>query len=122
MSVKKYQIKLNGKMYEVEIEEVTTSNIVNKSNETENDSSTANIEKNKNTNSNGEIITAPMPGTIVNVLVKSGQSVKKGQVVAILEAMKMENEIVSPIDGKIEMVNVDKGQNVSLGDSLLKIS
>lgn len=56
-----------------------------------------------------------MPGTIVNVLVKQGDNVKKGQVIAILEAMKMENEIVSPIDGSIEIISVDKGQNVSLG-------
>lgn len=56
-----------------------------------------------------------MPGTIVNVLVKQVDIVKKGQIIAILEVMKMENEIVSPIDGSIEIISVDKGQNVSLG-------
>ena len=62
-----------------------------------------------------------MPGTIVNVNVKNGDVVKKGQVLAILEAMKMENEIVAPIDGTVVSVDVEKGQNVNLGDSLVQI-
>ena len=63
-----------------------------------------------------------MPGTITNILVKDGDSVKKGQVLAILEAMKMENEIVAPRDGAITVISVDKGQNVSPGDTLLKMA
>ena len=62
-----------------------------------------------------------MPGTITNILVKEGDNVKKGQVLAILEAMKMENEIVAPIDGTVVSVDVEKGQNVNLGDSLVQI-
>ena len=52
-------------------------------------------------------IAAPMPGKILGVKVKAGDAVKKGQVVAILEAMKMENEIVAPEDGTIASVNVN---------------
>ena len=55
-----------------------------------------------------------MPGTITNILVKEGDNVKKGQVLAILEAMKMENEIVAPRDGAVTLVN--------LGDTLLKMA
>ncbi|WP_286233764.1 biotin/lipoyl-containing protein, partial [Romboutsia ilealis] len=69
-----------------------------------------------------ENITAPMPGTITNILVKDGDSVKKGQVLAILEAMKMENEIVAPRDGAITVISVDKGQNVNPGDTLLQMA
>ncbi|MEG0181302.1 MAG: biotin/lipoyl-containing protein, partial [Peptostreptococcaceae bacterium] len=69
----------------------------------------------------GEAVEAPMPGTIVNIMVKNGDLVKKGQVVAILEAMKMENEIVAPIDGTVVSVDVEKGQNVNLGDNLVQI-
>ncbi|MEN2257831.1 biotin/lipoyl-containing protein [Paraclostridium benzoelyticum] len=62
-----------------------------------------------------------MPGTIVNIMVSNGDKVKKGQVIAILEAMKMENEIVAPIDGTVVSIDVEKGQNVNLGDSLVQI-
>jgi biotin carboxyl carrier protein len=117
MNAKKYNITLNGKVYEVEIEEVseeTTSNQVTQE-------PVKTITK-AQVATNGESITAPMPGTIINILVKQGQDVKKGQVVAILEAMKMENEIVAPIDGKVESISVDKGQNVNLGDNLVEIA
>lgn len=119
MNAKKYHITLNGKVYEVEIEEVIEG--VKDKNIEQKAQPQKTVAK-PNVNSTGERITAPMPGTIVNVLVKPGQSVKKGQVVAVLEAMKMENEIVAPVDGKVEAVNVDKGQNVSLGDNLLEIA
>lgn len=118
MNAKKYHIKLNGKVYEVEIEEVTEETTLKQDKQE--------LEKPKTKPEggtiNGESVTAPMPGTIVNILVKSGQEVKKGQVVAILEAMKMENEIVATVDGKVESISVDKGQNVNLGDSLLEIA
>ena len=60
----------------------------------------------------GAQVKAPMPGTILDVKVQAGQSVKKGDVLVILEAMKMENEICAPSDGKITGVNVRKGDSV----------
>ena len=57
-----------------------------------------------------------------NILVKQGQSVKKGDVLAVLEAMKMENEIIAPIDGTVSAIHVEKGQNVNLGDTILEIA
>ena len=62
-----------------------------------------------------------MPGTINDVRVKTGDSVKKGQVLLILEAMKMENEIISNSDGTVKSVNVSKGASVSAGDVLITI-
>ena len=63
-----------------------------------------------------------MPGTITNILVNNGQNVRKGDVLAILEAMKMENEIVAPRDGVINNISVDKGQNVNHGEKLLEMA
>ena len=66
----------------------------------------------------GVKINAPMPGTILDVKVQQGQSVKKGDVLVILEAMKMENEILAPQDGTVAQVNVNKGASVNSGDVL----
>ncbi|MFR2466034.1 MAG: biotin/lipoyl-containing protein, partial [Clostridia bacterium] len=66
-------------------------------------------------------VSAPMPGKILDVKVAAGDDVKRGQVVAILEAMKMENEIVAPVDGKVATVNVNKGASVETGDVLITI-
>ena len=63
-----------------------------------------------------------MAGTIVGVSFAVGQSVKKGDVVAILEAMKMENEIFSPADGVVASVNVSKGASVSAEDVILTLN
>ncbi len=69
----------------------------------------------------GETISAPMPGTILSVSVKQGDTVKKGQVLMVLEAMKMENEIVSPKDGVIASVSVCAGTSVNTGVALCVI-
>ena len=63
-----------------------------------------------------------MPGTILNVNVNVGDTVKKGQVLLILEAMKMENEIVAPNDGKVVSVHVSKGASVNAGDALVSLA
>lgn len=69
----------------------------------------------------GDPVTAPMPGTIVNVLVSNGQAVKKGDVLVVLEAMKMENEIKAAKDGTITSVNVNKGESVNSGQTLVTL-
>lgn len=65
---------------------------------------------------------APMPGTILKVLVEPGQAVKKGTVLLILEAMKMENEIMAAQEGTIATVDVVKGQQVNSGDLMISMS
>lgn len=66
-------------------------------------------------------ITAPMPGTIVSVKVNVGDTVKKGDLVAILEAMKMENEIFSSADGKVVGISATAGATVNNGDVIVSI-
>lgn len=68
------------------------------------------------------VVTAPMPGTILEVKVKAGDSVKAGDALLLLEAMKMENEITAAADGTVAEVLVKKGESVNSGDSLIIIS
>ncbi|MCR4770776.1 MAG: biotin/lipoyl-binding protein [Oscillospiraceae bacterium] len=69
----------------------------------------------------GEKVTSPMPGTILNVLVKQGDTVKEGQNLLVLEAMKMENEVLAPVSGTVAQLCVAKGASVNTGDLLLVI-
>ena len=70
----------------------------------------------------GETVTSPMPGTILSVNVKQGDAVKAGQVLMILEAMKMENEIMAPCDGTVSSVAVAQGASVDTGAVLCVIA
>lgn len=70
----------------------------------------------------GEKVTAPMPGTILDVKVNVGDTVSRGQVIMILEAMKMENDIVASCDGKITSIVAKKGDTVNSGDALATIA
>ena len=70
----------------------------------------------------GEAVQAPMPGNILKVNVSVGQSVKEGEVLCVLEAMKMENDIMAPKAGKVAQVLVNKGSTVNTGDALVVIA
>ena len=69
----------------------------------------------------GDAVNAPMPGTILKVNVQNGQAVKEGEVLCILEAMKMENEIMAPKSGTVTQVMVSKGSKVDTGAPLVVI-
>ncbi len=70
----------------------------------------------------GKAITSPLPGVIIEVAVKEGQTVKSGQKVAVIEAMKMENEILATADGTVTAVLVNKGDSVLEGAEIVKIA
>lgn len=70
----------------------------------------------------GETVAAPMPGNILRIDVKQGDTVKEGQILVILEAMKMENEIVAPKDGTVAQVVTSKGAVVDTGSPLVVIA
>ena len=70
----------------------------------------------------GTKINAPMPGVILDVKAAVGASVKKGDILLVLEAMKMENEIVSPVDGTVAQVLATKGSSVNSGDVLVVLN
>ena len=68
------------------------------------------------------MVRAPMPGLVLGLLMEPGANVERGQTVVILEAMKMENDLASPITGKVKEIRVNKGQTVNQGDVLIVVS
>ena len=138
--MKKYLIKVGGVEYEVEVQEIKEETQLLKTEQfgpaamaapaaptapksapVESPKPAAVIKNNGNVPVGAVKITAPMPGTVLKVNVNAGDTVKKGQILLILEAMKMENEIVAPSDGKIADVNVSGGSSVNAGDILLSM-
>lgn len=127
--MKKYKITVNGTTYEVEVEEVggktteTTSYIPSAPKQTDQQASKSvpspKPKAPKKSVSAGSVtIEAPMPGTILSIKAKPGVEVQEGDVIMILEAMKMENEILSPQAGKIATIEIDEGTSVDTGDLL----
>ena len=111
--MKKYRVTVNGTVYEVELEEMTGAVPAA--------APAAAPASAPAAPAGGEQITSPMPGNILAVNVTAGQAVKKGDVLMILEAMKMENEIMCPCDGTVASVNTTKGAVVESGTLLCVI-
>ena len=118
--MKKYRVNVNGSLYEIEIEEMDAS--AAKRAPAAAPAPDPAVKPAAAPVGAGTKVNAPMPGTILDVKVQAGQSVKRGQVLVILEAMKMENEIQAPCDGKITGVNVRKGDSVETAALLCTIA
>lgn len=118
-----YNIKVNGKTFEVKVMGITEVEPTEV--KTVKGSVPAAAEKKVEASkpisvpSDGTPVPSPMQGTILDVKVKEGDKVKAGQVLCILEAMKLENEIKAPSDGTILSVNVTKGAQVNSKDTLV---
>lgn len=121
----KYLVTLNNVNYEVEVEESEVSLI--SSSPAAAPAAPAPVaapaapSAAKAPTADGQKVISPMPGTILNVKVSVGAYVKKGEVIMILEAMKMENDIVAPVDGTIKQIVVQKGSAVQTDDVLAVI-
>ncbi len=112
--MKKYNVTVNGTAYEITLEAVDASDVKAAA-------PAAAPAPAAKPAAGGETVSSPMPGTILSVNVTSGAAVKKGDVLMVLEAMKMENEIMSPCDGTVTSVNVSKGAAVETGAVLCVI-
>lgn len=115
--MKNYEITVNGETYQVSVKEVDSLDQI----ETKT-ADTAKTEIQPSHSSVGETITAPMPGVLLRVAVNEGDRVEAGDILCVLEAMKMENEIVAPKAGTIAGVNVKSSQSVNTGEVLMTIS
>ncbi len=123
--MKNYTITVNGNVYEVSVEEGKegSSSTPKAAPKTVPKAAPKATSKVSVAGAQGAIkVNSPMPGKIIAIKENTGASVKKGQVVLILEAMKMENEIVAPQDGTIASVNVSVGQTVEAGEVLATLN
>ena len=118
--MRRFNINVNGKAYDVAVEElganvapvVTTAPVI----------APTPVQVVASTPvGTGEKVLSPMPGVIVGVKMSVGDSVTKGQAIIVLEAMKMENDVVSPCDGKITSIAVKKGDNVETNTVLATV-
>lgn len=126
----KYRITLEGKTYEMEIELLAENGVPKPAAKAENkevksapkaaNANAAPAVQKQAVNSTGTVA-APMPGTVIRIEKKAGDTVKAGDLVLILEAMKMENEILAPVSGTIAVMNCTPGGTVAGGEDLFEI-
>ena len=125
--MKKYNITVNGTTYEVVVEEMgevaaAPSYSAPVVNATPAAATTPKSAPSAAAPAGANTVSAPMPGTILEIKVSAGQAVKKGDVICVLEAMKMENDIPAPCDGVIASISVQKGASVASGDIIATIN
>lgn len=121
--MRRYNVTVNGTPYDVEVEEITDGSTPSAAPAPKVAAPKKAAPKKAAAKQAGAgtKVTAPMPGTILDIKAAEGDTVQKGQTVFILEAMKMENEIVAPVDGKITSILVNKGDSVNSSDTLATI-
>lgn len=129
--MKRYKVHINGRSYEVAIEELadapsqpTATPVPAAPGPTAPQPAKAAAPKTAPNTPGSAVgtIRSPMPGTILRVAIAPGDNVKKGDTLLILEAMKMENEILAPEDGSIKEISVTQGASVNAGDLLLTMT
>lgn len=125
--MKKYNVTVNGTAYEITLEVVDAANVQAAPVAAAPSAAPAPVAAPAVVSApapaaNGETVNSPMPGSILSINVQNGSVVKKGDVLMILEAMKMENEITAPCDGTIASVNVQNGASVETGAVLCVIA
>ncbi len=118
--MKAYKVTVNGNVYEITLEVIDKSEI--KAAPQAPVSTPTPAPTAAPASAGAQTVTAPMPGTILKVNVQNGASVKKGDVLMILEAMKMENEIMAPADATVTSVNVSNGASVEAGTVLCTLA
>ena len=124
--MRKFIVNVNGNSYEVEVEEVGGAVSASPSPATPVVAPAATpqpkaADSKAAAPAGGTPVKAPMPGNVLDVKVSNGQTVKEGDLLVILEAMKMENEIFAPCDGTVTVV-ASKGSTVNTGDVLVTLS
>ena len=113
--MKAYKVTVNGNVYEITLEVIDKADIKAAP-------APAPTAPAAPAAAGATTVSAPMPGNILKVNVTAGQAVKKGDVLMILEAMKMENEIMSPVDGTVASVGVNAGATVESGAVLCTLN
>ncbi|WP_288684920.1 biotin/lipoyl-containing protein [uncultured Brachyspira sp.] len=137
--IKNYKVTVNGKSYDVSVEEIRNESVASNkvlstavnnavSNQAVNTKDSAPVAKPAAAavkapaiDENAISVKATMPGTILSFNVAIGDKVTEGQVVAVLEAMKMENELTAPASGEVISIHVEKGSSVVEGQVILQI-
>ena len=117
--MKNYTITVNGNVYNVTVEEGTTAGVVQAPVAAAPKAAPAAAPAGAQ---GSVVVTAPMPGKILAVKANAGQAVKKGDVIMVLEAMKMENDIVAPQDGTVASINAAAGDAVEAGATLATLN
>lgn len=124
--MKNYRITVNGTAYDVAVEELAAgaapAPVAQVAAPVAAPAPAAPAPAAKSTGAGSIKVASPMPGKILDVKTKVGDAVKKGQVLLILEAMKMENEVVAPEDGTIASIDVTVGASVESGDTLATLN
>lgn len=121
--MKNYTITVNGNVYDVTVEEGSSAVSSTPAAAPVKKAAPKAAPTNTSSGAQGGVkVSAPMPGKILKVVAATGQAVKKGEVLIVLEAMKMENEIVASQDGTVASVNVSVGDSVEAGQILVTLN